>query len=232
MPVGAADPGRLEAAEGGTLFLANIEDLSPALQVELARFLQDRTLLTADGEKTIDVRIVAASNRDLLSEVKARRFREDLFYALNIISLRVPSLRQRPADIVPLAVRMLAGAAARNHRGDLHLSAEAAEAMSRYSWPGNVRELRNAMEAAAVLCEAETITLANLPQAVANLAPGVVRPPAPKASLNELERQHILRVLAESATLEQAAATLGINVTTLWRKRKRYKLETATPKPS
>lgn len=119
---------------------------------------------------------------------------------------------------------MLAAAAIRNHRSDLSLSPEAAAAMTLYRWPGNVRELQNAMEAAAVLCEGATVALATLPEAIAKNAPKVILPSSLKTSLEEMERQHILRVLAESATLEQAAATLGINVATLWRKRKRYNL--------
>ena len=111
LPIGAKRASeRFEAAEGGTLLLASIDDLPPALQVELAQFVQDRTLKTAQGEKTLDVRIIAASSRDLVPEVRAHRFREDLFYNLNIISLRVPALRERPTDILPLALRMLATA--------------------------------------------------------------------------------------------------------------------------
>jgi NtrC-family two-component system response regulator AlgB len=215
---------RFEAAEGGTLFLASIDDLPLALQVDLAQFVQDRTLKTG---KTIDVRIIAASNRDLVPEVRAHRFREDLFYNLNIISLRVPALRERPTDIVHLALGMLVTAAIRNRRGNLNLSPEAAAVMTRYRWPGNVRELRNAMEAAAVLCDGETITLANLPEAIAKHALGTITSTSSKASLGEIERQHILRVLAESSTMEQAAATLGINVVTLYRKRKRFNLDVA-----
>jgi NtrC-family two-component system response regulator AlgB len=208
-------PWQLETAEGGTLFLGNVDNLPLALQVELARFVQDRTLETAEGEKPIDVRIIAASNRDLVSEVQTRRFREDLFYGLNIISLRVPSLRERPADILPLARRMLAAAALRNRRSDLRISDEAAAAMTSYRWPGNVRELRNAMEAAAVLCDGETVMPANLPEAVSRHARNVITPVSSNTSLDQIEREHILHVLAESPTLEQAAATLGINVTTL-----------------
>jgi two-component system, NtrC family, response regulator AlgB len=217
-------PLRLEGAEGGTLFLAGIDELSPELQPELTRFVQERTLQTAEGEKAIDVRIIAASNRDFAEEVKTHRFREDLFYALNILSLRVPPLRERPGDICPLAVRLLAAAAIRNDRADLHLSAEAAAALTVYGWPGNVRELRNAMEAAAVLCQGEAITLADLPESVSTQARSIVNPTSSAVSLDEIEREHILQVLAESRTLEQAAATLGIDVATLWRKRKRHKL--------
>ena len=205
--------------------MRNVADLSPALQLALVRFVQDRILETVDGEKTIDVRIIAASSRDLLSEVAAHRFRDDLFYGLNIISLRFPALRERTADILPLARRMLAAAAIRNRRSDLCISDEAAAAMTCYRWPGNVRELRSAVEAAAVLCEGDTITSAHLPEAVSRHAPGVTSPALSRAKLDEIERQHIVRVLAESRTVEDAAMMLGINVSTLWRKRKRYKLD-------
>jgi len=217
--------GPLERAEGGTVFLEDVCELPAALQVAFVRFVQDRTLETADGEKTVDVRIIVATSRDLPSEVAAHRFREDLFYSLNIISLRVPALRERSADILPLARRMLAAAAVRNHRSDLFISDEAAAAMTSYRWPGNVRELRNAMEAAAVLCEADTITTAHLPEAVSKHAPQETTPAPSRTSLDEIEREHIARVLADSRTLQQAAMTLGINLSTLWRKRRRYKLD-------
>jgi DNA-binding NtrC family response regulator len=170
------------------------------------------------------VRIIASSNRDLLSEVQAHRFSEELFYSLSIVSLDVPLLCEHPTDILPLASRMLVTAAIRHDRGALRLSPEAAAAMTLYRWPGNVRELRNAMEAAAVLCDSETVTLSALPEAVANAANAII-PPFSKTSLAEVERCQIVRVLAESATLDEAAATLGINVSTLWRKRKRYNLD-------
>jgi len=215
-------------AEGGTIFLTRVDELHPTLQSELVRLVQERAIQTAEGEKKINVRFIASSNCDLLAEVKAHRFREDLFYSLNIISLYVPPLCERPTDILPLATGMLAAAAIRNHRGSLYLSPEAAAAMTLYRWPGNVRELRNAMEAAAVLCEGETVTLATLPEAISKNASGVITPTLSTTSLEEMERQHILQVLAESTTLEQAAATLGINVATLWRKRKRYNLDLTT----
>jgi two-component system, NtrC family, response regulator AlgB len=120
---------------------------------------------------------------------------------------------------------MLAAAAFRHHRGDLLISDEAMAAMSRYRWPGNVRELRNAMEAAAVLCDGGTVTPAHLPEAVSKYAPGVTGRFAFQANLDEIERDQIVRVLANSRTLEDAAITLGINVSTLWRKRKRYRLD-------
>jgi two-component system, NtrC family, response regulator AlgB len=152
-------PGRLEAADGGSVFLDEISELSPALQSKFLRFLQDERFERVGGEQTIkvDARIIAATNRDLRQEINAGRFRSDLYYRLNVISLRMPSLRERPADILPLAEIFLAEAAARNRRIGLQFSAEAREALAAYSWPGNIRELRNAVERAVVLSRGESI---------------------------------------------------------------------------
>lgn len=220
-------PGRLEAAEGGAVFLDEIADLSAALQAKLLRFVEEQSFERLGGQQTIrvNVRLIVASNRDLEAEVAARHFRDDLFYRLNVISLRMPSLRERPADIMPLAQRMLTVAAARNHRGRLGFAPEAAAALTRYRWPGNVRELRNAVERAAILAQSETITPDLLPDALFREPRDAPAAGAAPASLDELEREHIARVLAESPTLEDAAETLGINVSTLWRKRKRYAIE-------
>jgi DNA-binding NtrC family response regulator len=220
-------PGRLEAAHHGTVFLDEIADLSPPLQTKFLRFVQEQSFERVGGDDTIEVdtRIVAASNRDLTSEVAAHRFREDLFYRLNVIALRVPALRERPEDIVRLAEGLLIVAAARNHRQSLRLSPEVAAAMTAYRWPGNVRELRNAVERAAVLAQGDVITPEYLPDAMFHDAPPAPVAGAHPASLEEVEREQIVRVLGESPTLEDAAETLGINVSTLWRKRKRYKIE-------
>jgi two-component system, NtrC family, response regulator AlgB len=212
-------------AEGGTLFLEDVADLSPTLQLALVGLVQDGVLETNKALKTYDVRIIVATSHDLMSEIAARRFREDLFYTLNIVSLHVPSLRERAVDIRPLARRMLAADAFRNHRGDLHISDEAAEVISSYRWPGNVRELRNAMEAAAVLCATDTITVRHLPESISKHKGIIKASISSRTSLDEIEREHIARVLANSQTLEDAATTLGINISTLWRKRKRYKLD-------
>ncbi|HUN59800.1 MAG TPA: sigma 54-interacting transcriptional regulator [Candidatus Binataceae bacterium] len=213
--------------EGGTLLLASIEDLPLALQVEFAQFVQDRTLRTVGGERTIDVRIIATANRDLATEVTLHHFREDLFYALNIISLRVPPLRERPSDILPLAARMLVIAAMRNHRTGLQLSRKAAETLTQYHWPGNLRELRNAMESAAVLCDGGVVTPAHLPEALAKHKADKATATSTGASLDQIEREHITRVLGESSTLKQAAVTLGISPSTLWRKRTLYDIDVA-----
>ncbi|HYA34623.1 MAG TPA: sigma-54 dependent transcriptional regulator, partial [Candidatus Binataceae bacterium] len=139
-------PGRVEAADGGTIFLDEIADLTPALQTKFLRFVQEQSFERVGGDRTfrVDARIIAASNRDLEAEVAAKRFREDLFYRLNVITLRVPSLRERREDILALASWMLREAGVRNHRPGMRFSAAAASALVNYTWPGNVRELRNA----------------------------------------------------------------------------------------
>lgn len=220
-------PGRLESADRGTVFLDEIADLSASLQTKFLRFVQEQSFERVGGERTIrvDARIIAASNRDLAAEVGAHRFREDLYYRLNVITLRIPALRERQEDVPALAQWMLRGAALRNRKPALRLSAAAAAAVNRYRWPGNVRELRNAIERAAVLCRGDEIGPDDLPDTIFREAAEVSPQLSAAASLEAREREHIVRVLAESPTLEEAAAVLGINVTTLWRKRKRYGIE-------
>ncbi len=220
-------PGRLEAADGGTAFLDEIADLTPRLQTKFLRFVQEQQFERVGGEQTIrvDTRIVAATNRDLEAEVTARHFREDLFYRLNVITLRLPALRERREDILPLAEWLLDAASLRNQRAKLKLSQGAAAALTRYRWPGNVRELRNAIERAAVLTRGEEIAPDDLPDSLFRDASDAIARIPHSASLEEVEREHIARVLSESATLEEASEVLGINVTTLWRKRRRYGIE-------
>jgi two-component system, NtrC family, response regulator AlgB len=218
-------PGRLEAADGGTVFLDEIADLSLRLQTKFLRFVQEQSFERVGDDRTIqvDTRIIAASNRDLEMEVSARRFRDDLFYRLNVIALRVPPLRERREDIPELSHWLLKSVSLRNRRPHMFLSPDAAAAITKYLWPGNVRELRNVLERAVVLTRDDTIQPEDLPD-------GLFRSDGPSnasqgSSLDDLEREHILRVLAESTTLEEAAVTLGINPTTLWRKRKRYGID-------
>ena len=218
-------PGRLEAANGGTVFLDEIADLSPPLQAKFLRFVQEQSFERVGSGDIIhiDARIIAASNRDLMAEVTAHRFREDLFYRLNVIALNVPPLRERSEDIIPLALRLLSASAIRNRRPQLKFSPTAETVIATYRWPGNVRELRNAIERAAVLSQSEVITPEFLPDTL--FQPPSAAPASTSSSIEEIEREHIMRVLAESPTLQDAAENLGINVTTLWRKRKRYKLD-------
>jgi two-component system, NtrC family, response regulator AlgB len=217
--------GRLEGANGGTVFLDEIADLSAPLQAKFLRFVQEQSFERVGGDSTIhvDARIVAASNRDLPGEVAAHRFREDLYYRLNVIALRVPPLRERAEDILALAEQLVSVAAIRNRRSELRLSLDAQAAIANYHWPGNVRELRNAVERAVVLSDRDVIGAECLPDNLFQPACGPIGTSA--SSLEDMEREQIMRILAQSPTLQDAAETLGINVTTLWRKRKRYKLD-------
>ncbi|HUA33849.1 MAG TPA: sigma-54 dependent transcriptional regulator [Candidatus Binataceae bacterium] len=220
-------PGRLEAANNGTVFLDEIAELPGTLQTKFLRFLQDERFERVGGEQTIqvDARIIAATNRNLQQEISAGRFRSDLYYRLNVINLRVPALRERPEDILPLAEMLLAGAAARNRRPGLQFSEDARKALVAYSWPGNIRELRNAVERAVVLSRGTALRREDLPDIL--FQPGTARmgDSPESATLEQIEQEHIRRVLALAPTLEDAAATLGIGIATLWRKRRRYHLD-------
>jgi len=220
-------PGRLEAADKGTVFLDEIADLSPRLQAKFLRFVQEQSFerIGSDTVIRVDTRIIAASNRDLEAEVAHRHFREDLFHRLNVITLRVPALRERREDILRLADWMLRAAAIRNGRSTMRLAPEAAAAIGKYRWPGNARELRNALERAAVLSRTDMISREDLPDAMFREPIDPAGEAHHGGSLEEMEREHIRRVLSETPTLDEAAATLGINVTTLWRKRKRYGID-------
>ncbi len=221
-------PGRLEAAEGGTVFLDEVGEVPPELQAKLLRFLEEHRFERVGGAETIavDARLVAATNRRLEAEVEAGRFREDLFFRLNVVAIELPPLRERIDDLPALTDHLLAGLAARHHRHEVRLSPEARRALAAYRWPGNVRELLNTLERALVLSRSDVIGADDLPDRLLAPAPAGATPAAPAAlSLEELERRHIEHVLADSATLEEAAARLGINPTTLWRKRKRYRIE-------
>ena len=220
-------PGRLEAANGGTVFLDEIAELPLSLQTKFLRFLQDELFERVGGEHTIkvDTRIIAATNRDLQREIAAGQFRSDLYYRLNVISLRVPALREHMEDLLPLAEKLLAEAAARNRRSGLEFSAEAKRALTAYTWPGNIRELRNVIERAAVLSRGNLINKEDLPDAIFGPVAGKQSDLPAGATLEQIEEEHIRRVLAQTPTLEDAADALGIGIATLWRKRKRYHIE-------
>jgi two-component system, NtrC family, response regulator AlgB len=227
--------GKVQEAEGGTLFLDEIGDLSTDAQARLLRFLNDRSYerLGEPGERKADVRLVAATNRPLEDEVRAGRFREDLFFRVNVVTLTLPPLRDRREDALPLARHYLR-VLGRSRRGEpLALSTDAEQAIVAHAWPGNLRELRNAVERGMILAAGPVIEASDL---------GIPGAPAPASrnggpglkgaavalgadvSLEELEREHVARVVARAPTLEAAARTLGIDATTLQRKRKRYGL--------
>src|SRR5262245_12944613 len=221
-------PGRVEAAESGTLFLDEIGDISPSLQAKLLRFLEEKEFERLGENKTrrADVRTVAATNRDLEEQVRKGLFREDLLYRLNVIDLQLPPLRERPEDILRLARRFLAFFAKSARRQAPALSKAAEDSLIAYSWPGNVRELRNTIERAVILWPAQIIEPEAFPEHIsARHRPADAPQVGGDLTLDAIEREHVTRVVARTATLEEAAAVLGIDASTLWRKRRKYEDE-------
>jgi two-component system, NtrC family, response regulator AlgB len=217
--------GRVDQAEGGTLFLDEVGDVPLTLQPKLLRFIQDREYERVGDPVTrrADVRIIAATNRDLGPMVKQGHFREDLLYRLNVISVLMPPLRERKEDLSRLAESFLLRYAGNYRRSARAFSDAALDAIHAYSWPGNIRELQNVIERAVILCAGAQVdvSLLSIPETGERQA----RPRIGDAlSLEELERTHIRGVMATSTSLDAAAKTLGIDVSTLYRKRKQYGL--------
>jgi NtrC-family two-component system response regulator AlgB len=228
-----SNPGRVALAEGGTLLLDEIGDLPLGLQPKLLRFIQDREYERV-GDPTprrADVRILAATNQELEQSVRLGRFREDLFYRLNVVTLDIPPLRSRREDIPALAERFLAFFGKQYHKPGLELTADAGRLLLEHSWPGNVRELRNAVERATMLAEGRAIGAELLlPRAGAGVATAAAAGAAGEVRLGDLaplsaiEQEHIRKVLARTGSLREAAAVLGIDQATLWRRRKQHGL--------
>jgi NtrC-family two-component system response regulator AlgB len=221
--------GKVAAADRGTLFLDEIGELPLEIQPKLLRLLQEREYERV-GEAKIrmaDVRVIAATNRDLKEAVAQGAFREDLLYRLDVISLELPPLRERSGDLMSIAEGLLRQLAHRSSHAVTGFSEKARQAMLRYPWPGNIRELRNMIERATILAAGEEIDLPDLPASLTALAGGPAESPALGGafSIEEIEAEHIRRVLAQSRNLQQAAATLKLDPTTLLRKRKTLKLE-------
>jgi DNA-binding NtrC family response regulator len=217
--------GRFELARDGTLFLDEVGDLPGSLQVKLLRVLQERTFERVGESQTrrTSARIIAASNRDLRSEVAAGRFREDLYYRLRVVPIRIPPLRDRVEDIEPLAHHFLSLASARGRRS-LFLAPDATRALLGYAWPGNARELANAIEYAVATCKGQTIHAGDFPQDVA-LAKRTT-PAATPDPLVDPEAIRIRRVLeANRWNRARAAQELGMSRTTLWRKMRELRLD-------
>jgi len=220
--------GLFQVAEGGTFFLDEVGEMQPATQVKLLRALQEREIIPVGGTKPIkiDVRLVAATNSDLERDVREGRFRTDLYYRLNVIPVRLPSLRQRVDDIPILADHFL-------HRflgpaGPKRLTKASLEALGRYHWPGNVRELENVMERAVILSESDDIDVGDLPEKVVrgDAARGSLVIDQPDFTLEELEREYILKVLEHTGWQKKRASDiLGINASTLYRKLQAYKAQ-------
>ncbi|HTG82316.1 MAG TPA: sigma-54 dependent transcriptional regulator [Geobacteraceae bacterium] len=218
--------GLLEEADGGTLFLDEIGDVSAAVQAKLLRVIQERDFIPvgATRPKSVDIRIVAATNKDLEEEVRCGRFREDLYYRLNVITINLPPLRERVEDIEPLAAHFLRKYARRMKKDVTGIADNALRLLLDYHWPGNVRELENVMERAVILARGELITSDLLPVKQSSRDPAIPQTPSP-VSLEELERLHIQQVLLQTGFHKsRSAELLGISRKTLDRKIVEYGL--------
>lgn len=222
--------GRVDQADGGTLFMDEIGDFPMAMQPKLLRFIQDREYERVGDPVTrkADVRLIAATNRDLAAMVAEGSFREDLLYRLNVITLELPPLRDHPEDIVDLAQGFLLRYAEAYRRPARSFAPTARELLLRYEWPGNIRELKNVVERAAILARGEQVGTDDLGLGTQVSGNGDGRGHGLRAgdavTVDALERAHIEAVLARSDSLDAAARTLGIDSSTLYRKRKRYEL--------
>lgn len=222
--------GKIKAAEGGTLFLDEIGELPMEIQPKLLRLLQEREYERVGDPKPrkANVRVVAATNRRLEDLVKEGKFREDLYYRLNVITIEMPPLRSRPLDLPSLAHQHLKMFARQSGRAIKDFTPAAVSAMARYPWPGNLRELRNVIERAVILTPGDKIDLNDFPDSLRGSQPsGAVI--GNRVSLEELEREHIMRIIEIAGSMDEAAQILGIDPATLYRKRKRY-AELADPK--
>ncbi|MEW9900021.1 sigma-54 dependent transcriptional regulator [Chitinivorax sp. PXF-14] len=224
-----AHAGKFEQAEGGTLLLDEVSEMPLPLQAKLLRVLQERQLERVGGSKTIplNIRVVATTNRDMHAEVAAGRFREDLYYRLNVFPLAIPALRERPSDIVPLARHLLRRYASRDGRASMQFSSAAEQRLAAYGWTGNVRELENVVQRALILAPGHLIEPEHLylpatsPVPMASVPVETAPPPEDDADIRTLEKRHILETLAAvNGVRKLAAERLGISERTL-----RYKLQ-------
>jgi two-component system response regulator HydG len=217
--------GRFEQADGGTLFLDEIGEISPSTQVKLLRVLQEREFERVGSNQTlhVDVRVIAATNRDLKRMAEEGRFREDLYYRLNVINIHLPPLRKRSADIAALALHFLRRYAAENAKEVDQFSDEALSQLVNYHWPGNVRELENVVERAVVLADGGMIDARHLPPELAVAARNTGVPVIPGASMGDIERFAILKTLeAQGGSTSKAAEVLGISVRKIQYKLQEY----------
>jgi transcriptional regulator with PAS, ATPase and Fis domain len=221
-----AKPGLVEVAEGGTLFIDEIGEMAPGLQAKLLRVLEDGRFRRVGGtrEQRADVRVVAATNRLLEDELKAGRFREDLYYRLNVVTIYLPPLRERRQDITELAEHFLATRQVGSVRS--RLDPQALTALTRYHWPGNVRELANVLERAQILAEDHVITPDDLPEALLATVPDAAEPGADPCHLREVERRHVHEIMRQAqGNKVLAARLLGISRRALYRLLEKYHLD-------
>ncbi len=222
----SSNPGKIAVTDGGTLFLDEIGDMPASIQPQLLRFIQDREYerLGEARTRTADVRIVAATNRELEAEVASGSFREDLWYRLRVIEIEIPPLRKRPEDIPALAQMFLDFFAAKYSRPVAGFAADTKTFLREYDWPGNARELRNAVERATIMSESDEVGLHLFPQAGGSLSAGANPLPAggELVSLEEMEARYIRHVIEKTDSIEEAAEVLDVAPSTLWRRRRKY----------
>jgi NtrC-family two-component system response regulator AlgB len=225
--------GKVAAADGGTLFLDEIGELPLEIQPKLLRLLQDKEYERVGETKLrrANVRLITATNRDLEQAVKNGQFREDLYYRLNVISVRMPSLRERPGDLPRIAQEWLHFFGQQVGKDLSGFTPAAVQALQSYPWPGNLRELRNVIERSTILADKKELDVTDLPENLNRPSTSGVNVGS-KASLDELEAEHIRRIIASSSSLGEAAQILGIDPATLYRKRKRMGLPSGTRKPA
>ncbi len=223
--------GLFELANGGTLFLDEIGEMQIDVQAKLLKVIEDKRFRRLGGiqEKVVDVRVIAASNRNLAKEVKMKSFREDLFYRLNVMPIMIPSLRELREDILPLSEHILQMISHKVAKKILGFSSAAQQAMSNYAWPGNVREMINLVERSMILCQGPYIEASDLGLPTASKsAMRLTEEDTGLSSLEELEKEHIRKVISASGkNLSTAARILGITRSTLYSKIKKYELEAA-----
>jgi transcriptional regulator with PAS, ATPase and Fis domain len=222
-----AKPGQIEVAAGGVLFLDEVAEMSPSAQAKFLRVLQEREFQRLGSTRTLkaNVRVIAATNRDLKKAMERGDFREDLFYRLQVFDIKLPPLRERPADILPLSEAFLQEIGQLFGRPPAGLTRDAKDALLRCSWPGNVRQLRNALERAAILCEGGLITAEHLSLDEERSAGSRFVTASPTARLNMVERDMIKQALAEcTGNKSKAAARLGISRTQLYVRIRKYQL--------
>jgi len=221
--------GLITMANGGTLFLDEVGELPSALQVKLLNVIQNKELTPVGDTRVIsvDIRVIAATNADLVQRVKDGRFREDLFYRLNVIEIRIPSLRERKDDIPLLIKHYLSVFADEAGKNIKDIDYEAMRSLMAYDWPGNIRELRNSLERAVVLSDGEMITLHDLPDKLRDIDVEGIPTSSLRQALDDYEREYIRRSMSENKGNKEATAErLGIDLATLYRKLKKLRIET------